>query len=87
MNAQIAEEMNLCSAHEEMIDTAAGMVKMRTFSAAIELPVGLYDMTVASCEVQVATLPNLAGQEHLGPGRSIRTGQKQSCVRQRSLDH
>lgn len=51
VSSQIIDEVNLHSAHEEMIATAAGMVKMRTFNAAIELPVGRYDTIVASCEV------------------------------------
>jgi predicted aspartyl protease len=54
VSSQIVAEADLHPAHEEMIATAAGMVKMRTFNAAIELPVGRYDAIVASSEIPKA---------------------------------
>jgi len=46
----------LWPAAEETVATAAGMAKMNTFNAPIELPVGRYNAVVASSEIP-KTLP------------------------------
>ncbi|MGA2626644.1 MAG: aspartyl protease family protein [Candidatus Bathyarchaeia archaeon] len=56
MSPQIVEGAGLRPATEETVTTAAGTVKMNTFKATIELPVGRYDATVASIEIP-KTLP------------------------------
>lgn len=56
VNPQIVHEADLKLAAEETVATAAGMVRMRTYNAAIELPVGRYDAIVASSEIP-RTLP------------------------------
>jgi len=50
----IVNEAGLQPAAEETVATAAGMAKMSTFNAAIELPVGRYDAIVASSEIPKA---------------------------------
>jgi len=54
VSSQIVDEADLQPAAEETVATAAGRVKMSTFNAAIELPVGRYDAIVASCEIPKA---------------------------------
>ena len=54
VSSQIVDEAGLQPAGEETVATAAGMVKMSTFNAAIELPVGRYDAVVASSEIPQA---------------------------------
>jgi len=54
VGSQIVDEAGLQPAAEETIATAAGVVKMKTFTAAIELPVGRYDAIVASSEIPKA---------------------------------
>jgi predicted aspartyl protease len=56
VSSQIVDGAGLRPAAEETVATAAGMVKMKTFNAAIELPVGRYDAVVASSEIP-KTLP------------------------------
>jgi predicted aspartyl protease/predicted transcriptional regulator len=51
MSPEIVDEAGLQPAAEETVATAAGMVKMNTFKATIELPVGRYDTVVASLEI------------------------------------
>ena len=54
VSSQIVDEAGLQPAAEETVATAAGMVKMSTFNASIELPVGRYDAIVASSEIPKA---------------------------------
>lgn len=54
VSSQIVDEADLQPAAEETIATAAGVVKMNTYNAAIELPVGRYDAIVASSEIPKA---------------------------------
>ena len=56
MSPQIVDGAGLRPAAEEAVVTAAGTVKMNTFNATIELPVGRYDAVVASSEIP-KTLP------------------------------
>jgi hypothetical protein len=56
VSSQIVDGAGLLPAAEETVATAAGMVKMDTFNAAIELPIGRYDAVVASLEIP-PTLP------------------------------
>ena len=56
VSSQIADGAGLRPAAKETVATAAGMVKMNTFNAVIELPVGRYDAVVASSEIP-ETLP------------------------------
>jgi predicted aspartyl protease len=51
VSSQIADEAGLRPAAEETVATAGGMVRMNTFKALIELPVGRYDAVVASSEI------------------------------------
>ncbi len=51
VSPHIVDEAGLRPAAEETVATAAGIVKMNTFNAAIELPVGRYDAVVASSEI------------------------------------
>jgi hypothetical protein len=51
MSPQIVDGAGLQPAAEETVVTAAGMVKMNTFKATIELPIGRYDAIVASLEI------------------------------------
>ena len=62
----IVDEAGLRPAGEETMVTAAGMVKMHTYNAAIELPVGHYDATVACSEIpQVLPFQILLGRNIL----------------------
>jgi len=54
VSPQIIDGAGLRPAAEETVATAGGLVKMSTFSAAIELPVGRYNGLVASCEIPKA---------------------------------
>jgi predicted aspartyl protease len=54
VSSRIVDEAGLQPAGKETVATAAGMVKMRTFGASIELPVGRYDAIVASSEIPQA---------------------------------
>jgi predicted aspartyl protease len=54
VSSEIVNEAGLQSAGEENVATAAGIVKMNTFNAAIELPIGRYDAVVASSEIPKA---------------------------------
>jgi predicted transcriptional regulator len=54
VTSHIVDAAGLQPAGEETIATAAGMVKMDTFNATIELPVGHYDAIVASSEIPQA---------------------------------
>lgn len=56
VSPQIVDGAGLRPAAEEAVVTAAGMVKMNTFNATIELPVGCYDAVVASSQIP-KTLP------------------------------
>ena len=51
VSTQIVDEANLQPAAEETFATASGIVKMETFKAAIELPIGRYDTLVASADI------------------------------------
>jgi predicted aspartyl protease len=51
VSPQVVDEADLQPAGEETVATAAGMVKMTTYSAGIELPVGRYDAVVASASI------------------------------------
>jgi predicted transcriptional regulator len=54
VSSQLIDEADMQPVAEETVATAAGMVKMTTFDASIELPVGRYDATVASTEIPKA---------------------------------
>jgi predicted aspartyl protease len=54
VSSRIVDEAGLQPAGKETVATAAGMVKMRTFGASIELPVGRYDAIVASSGIPQA---------------------------------
>ena len=54
VSPHVVDAAGLQPAAQEMVATAAGMVKMSTFNAAIELPVGRYDAIVASGEIPKA---------------------------------
>jgi len=56
VSSQIVDEAGLRPATEETVATVAGMVRMNTFKALIELPVGHYEAVVASSEIP-KTLP------------------------------
>jgi predicted aspartyl protease/predicted DNA-binding protein len=51
VSPQIVDGAELRPATEESVATAAGMVKMSTYNAIIELPAGRYDVVVASSEI------------------------------------
>ena len=51
MSPQIVDDAGLLSAAEDTVATAAGMVKMNTFKATVELSVGRYDVAVASSDI------------------------------------
>jgi predicted aspartyl protease len=51
LSSHLVDEAGLQPAGEETVATAAGTVKMRTFNAAIELPVGRYNAVVASSDI------------------------------------
>jgi predicted aspartyl protease len=54
VSSQIVDEVGLQAAAEETFATAAGIVKMNTFKAVIELPIGRYDAIVASSDIPKA---------------------------------
>ena len=54
VNSRIVKEADLQPATEEVIFTASGAVKMKTFNAVVELPIGQYDAIVASTEIPKA---------------------------------
>jgi len=54
VSSEIVDKADLQPAGEETIVTAAGLAKMKTFNAAIELPVGRYDSIVVSSEIPKA---------------------------------
>lgn len=54
VSSEIVDNAGLEPASEEIIVTAAGSIKMNTFNAAIELPIGRYDSIVASSEIPKA---------------------------------
>ncbi len=56
VSPQIVDAAGLRPSAEETVATAAGSVKMNTYNAAIELPVGRYNAVVASSEIP-RTLP------------------------------
>ena len=56
VSQQIVSDAGLQPTAQETVATAAGMAKMSTFKAAIELPVGRYDAIVASSYIP-KTLP------------------------------
>jgi len=51
VSSRLVDEADLQPATEETVATAAGSIKMRTFNASIELPVGRYDAVVAPSEI------------------------------------
>jgi predicted transcriptional regulator/predicted aspartyl protease len=54
VNHQLVDEAGLQQVATETVATAAGSVRMDTFKATIELPVGRYDAMVASSEIPKA---------------------------------
>jgi predicted aspartyl protease len=56
VSQQIVDGAGLQPAAEETVATAAGMVRMKTYNATFETPVGRYDAVVASSEIPT-TLP------------------------------
>ena len=51
VSPQLVAEADLQPATEETVATAAGSIKMQTFNASIELPVGRYDAIVAPSQI------------------------------------
>lgn len=56
VNPQLIDEAGLEQHATETVATAAGSVKMNTFKAVVELPIGRYDAVVASSQIP-KTLP------------------------------
>jgi len=54
VNSEIVDQAGLHPASQELIITAAGAVKMRTYDAEIELPVGRYETQIASFRIPKA---------------------------------